>query len=146
MKKTPRSPLPGAALRLCLCTLLLAACAACSEAPKLVTPAPEPAATANAPALSLAQQLDAQIGDAACDNAQQCRTIAVGHKACGGPAGYRAWSAKQGDGTRLAQLAARQAAEQKTGNAAGGRMSTCAVVSDPGATCSAGRCVLNNAQ
>ena len=136
-------------LKLCLASLMLAGASACSEAPKLVTPAP-PADTATvaagAPisaAPSLSAQIKAEIGTAACDNAQQCRTLPVGHKACGGPEGYRAWSTKTSDGTKLAQLAARQAEEQKSADAASGRMSTCSMVTDPGATCSAGRCVLN---
>ncbi len=96
-------------------------------------------------AQSLAQQLDAQIGSAACDTAQQCRTLPVGSKACGGPAGYRAWSTKTSDGALLTQLAEKQALQQKQADSASGRMSTCSVATDPGATCSAGRCVLNKA-
>ena len=138
-------------LRLCMASFVLAAGTACSQAPQAtagVAPgvtSPVPAAASAAPAASLAQQITEQIGDAACDTSQQCRTLAVGHKACGGPAGYRAWSTKRGDGALLTQLAARQAEEQKKADAASGMMSTCAMVMDPGATCSAGRCVLNKA-
>lgn len=136
MKKNPRSL---TLLRLCCAALVLTAGSACSEAPRNGAPA------APAPARTLAQQIDAEIGDAACDSAQQCSTLAVGHKACGGPDGYRAWSSKRSDGARLSKLAERQAEEIKAADARSGRMSTCSVVTDPGATCSAGKCVLKSA-
>lgn len=144
MKKYPRSL---TLLRLCCAALVLTAGSACSEAPRNGAPAaPVPApASAAVPARTLAQQIDAEIGDAACDSAQQCSTLAVGHKACGGPDGYRAWSSKRSDGAKLSKLAERQAQEIKEADARSGRMSTCSVVTDPGATCSAGKCVLKSA-
>ncbi|UUZ56385.1 hypothetical protein LP419_14955 [Massilia sp. H-1] len=87
------------------------------------------------------QQLKAEIGIAACDTSAQCKTIAVGHKACGGPEGYLAYSTKTGDAAKVAKLAADYNTERKNQTAKSGMMSTCSVVLDPGATCSAGRCV-----
>ncbi len=132
MKKLSLSP----SLRLMCGALLIGASAACSGVP------PAPPATAPAASGDLSTQITQAIGDAACDNASQCRTLAVGHKACGGPEGYLAWSSKRSDGARLASLAARQAAERKAADARDGMMSTCSVVIDPGATCKAGRCTL----
>lgn len=105
----------------------------------VVAAAPVAAATPAAPA-GLMQQLQAQIGNAACDSNAQCKTIAVGHKACGGPESYLAYSTKQGDAAKVASLAADYSAERKKQNVKSGMMSTCSVVLDPGAVCTAGRC------
>jgi hypothetical protein len=126
--------------RLCGALLFAAAGSACSGVNNSA-PASAPAAKAAAPATSLLQQLRAEIGDAACDSARQCKTVAVGHKACGGPETYLAWSSKTSDGAKVQRLADAQRAQRKAGNEASGMMSTCSAVMDPGATCSAGRCV-----
>lgn len=109
--------------------LLLALVSACTAAP-------------SPPAASLRDQLKAEIGDAACDSDAQCRTVAVGHKACGGPAGYLAWSSKRSNETKLKDLARRQAEAEKAENEGKGMMSNCAVVVDAGAACKATRCEL----
>ncbi|MES2019570.1 MAG: hypothetical protein V4484_24010 [Pseudomonadota bacterium] len=89
---------------------------------------------------TLKQQLQAEIGDAACDSAQQCKTVAVGHKACGGPEGYLPWSSKRSDGAKITWLAAALAAESQSQTIKSGMVSTCSMVLDPGATCVAGHC------
>lgn len=100
------------------------------------------AAPAAAPAAgTLMTQINAEIGAASCDAAAQCKTLAVGAKACGGPEGYLAYSTKISNGARLAELAARDAQARKKADARAGMVSTCSIVSDPGATCDAGRCV-----
>lgn len=127
-------------------TLLRAACAslfvlsitACGSAP-IATPAPAPAPGD----ASLAEQIKAEVGDAVCDAPQQCQTIAIGAKACGGPERYLAWSHKSSDGKQLTALAQAQAEASRKLRQSDGMMSTCAIVTDPGATCEAGRCVLN---
>lgn len=143
--KTTLSPI---LLRLIGAAFLASLGAACSgaAAPAPTTPAaaPQPAvaaaaAVAPAPA-SLMQQLQAEIGNAACDSNAQCKTIAVGHKACGGPESYLAYSTKTGDAAKVARLAADYSAERKAQNVKSGMMSTCSVVVDPGAVCNAGRC------
>lgn len=103
-------------------------------------PAPAPASTSASTALW--QQIQAETANNSCDGPQQCQSIGVGSKACGGPERYLAWSSKQGDGARLKQLVARHAAARREEDLRDGMMSTCSVVSDPGATCEAGRCVL----
>lgn len=87
------------------------------------------------------EQLKTEIGTAACDTVQQCKTVAIGHKACGGPESYMAYSTKASDGAKVERLAASYADQRRTENAKSGMMSTCSVVLDPGATCSAKRCV-----
>ena len=142
--KKPR-PLP--LLRLCGALAFAATFAACTgvaaSAPAApAAPVPTPArASAPVTASTLMQQIQAEIGDAACDAAQQCKTVAIGHKACGGPESYLAWSSKRSDGAKIASLAAAHAAERKAQNLSSGMMSTCSLVLDPGATCSAGRCM-----
>jgi hypothetical protein len=124
--------------------LLLANSACSSDAPRAAVPAsasapaPDPASAA-----SLLAQIEAERGAAQCDTAAQCHTIGIGAKACGGPERYLAWSSKDGDGSRLKALVAQHAELRRREDAASGMMSTCSVVPDPGATCQAGRCVLN---
>lgn len=117
----------------CACILGIAS-AACIGAPKSDTQTQSGA--------SLWQQIQAEVGDAACDGPQQCHTIAVGAKSCGGPEAYLAWSSKRSDASRLASLAARHAAARKIENERGGMQSDCTLVLDPGASCVRGRCML----
>ena len=90
---------------------------------------------------ALMKQIEAEVGDAACDGPQQCHSIAVGSKACGGPETYLAWSTQRsGDGSRLKALVDAHAAARARENRQGGMASNCAMVTDPGATCQAHQC------
>lgn len=124
-----------------LAALALAASAllpACS-APASPADAPKP------PDLPLRAQIAAAIGDAACSRDDQCRTLPVGHKPCGGPQSWMAWSTARSDGAALAALAERDAAAQRAEQERLGMRSTCSVVPDPGAACVAQRCTLRTA-
>ncbi len=90
----------------------------------------------------LLQRIDAEIGNAACSSDSDCRTLPIGSKACGGPARWVAWSAQVSDAQRLQTLALALAQQQRQRDMADGRMSTCSVVPDPGASCAAGSCTL----
>lgn len=116
-----------------LAAALALSASACGSAPQH-TPGPS--------AQGLAERIASEIGDAACDNSQQCRTLAYGHKACGGPEKYLAYSTRRSDSARLSDLARQLADERRRQDEREGMMSTCSVVIDPGATCRAGRCVL----
>ena len=131
--KTPILPTP---LRAACASLVMMVITACGSAPT-ATPAPAPGGA------SLAEQIKAEVGDAVCDAPKQCQTLAIGAKACGGPERYLAWSNKSSDGKQLTALARAQAEASRKLQQADGMMSTCAIVTDPGATCEAGRCVLN---
>ncbi len=122
-------------LRAACAGILLLATSACGSAPAQDAP-PAPG---NA---GLLAQIQAAVGNAACDSTQQCQTIAIGAKACGGPERYLAWSSKDNDGKQLKALAQAQADASRKQQQADGMMSTCSIVTDPGATCEAGRCVL----
>ena len=119
--------------------LLLASTACRSDPPQ----APSTAAASRT--ADLLARIEAERGDAACDTESQCHSIAIGNKACGGPERYMAWSSKANDGTRLRALVAEHAAARKADDAKSGMASTCSFVTDPGATCSAGHCVLRAA-
>jgi len=120
-----------------------AALASCAQ-----TAPPTPAlarAAASAPqgeSERLSQELQAAIGTAACTADDQCRSLAVGAKACGGPARYVAWSTQGTDAARVTELASRVTEAQRRENATSGVRSNCAFVADPGAACMAGRCQL----
>ena len=114
----------------------------------LACAAPRPGApvagAAAAAAASAVDPLSAHIGDAACSAPTDCHTVAIGHKACGGPETWRAWSSKRSDANQINELAARDAARRQAAQPKGGVASTCSLVTDPGATCDAGRCVLRS--
>jgi hypothetical protein len=84
-----------------------------------------------------ARSVRALIGDAACNDDAQCRTVGVGAKACGGPEGYLAWSALRTDATALQAAAQRQADLERAAAKEKGMASNCSVVVDPGAYCAA---------
>ena len=77
----------------------------------------------------------ALIGDAACSSDAQCRTIAVGAKACGGPEAYLAWSTQRTDEKALEAAVAAYSSRRLDMVARGGRVSNCALTVDPGASC-----------
>lgn len=123
-----------------LATLLAwAALASCAQTPPAATAATE------AESARLGRELRAVVGPAACSSDSECRTLPVGAKACGGPAGYLAWSTRDTDEQKLQALAARQADAQRRENRAASMRSNCAVVTDPGAVCLASRCQLATA-
>jgi len=84
-------------------------------------------------------QIQQLIGEGVCTTDADCRTIAVGNKACGGPESYLAWSVRQTDPQPLAVAAERYASERKAQNQQSGMMSNCAFVTDPGARCETAR-------
>lgn len=114
-------------------TLACAALASCAQTP------PAPAASEPESA-RLGRELRTLIGPARCSTDAQCRTVPVGAKACGGPAGYWAWSTQDTDADALKALATRQADAHRREVEASGLRSNCAMAADPGAACVAGRC------
>ncbi len=123
-------PLPNYLAAALACITL----ASCAQTPPAAAPQPESA--------RLGQELRTLIGTAACSTDAQCRTVPVGAKACGGPAGYWAWSTQNTDADALKALATRQAEAHRREIEASGLRSNCAVTPDPGAACVAGHCQL----
>ena len=101
------------------------------------------AASADLPAdlPSLGQALDQAIGDAACRADADCRTVPLGHRACGGPSSYRAYSLLGGQQARILALAQAQREAMRQQVERSGLVSDCRALADPGAQCQAGRCV-----
>ncbi|MFC0131693.1 hypothetical protein CR105_12670 [Massilia eurypsychrophila] len=131
-----------------LSLILLLACAACKAggpAPSSTVPAVL-AAVAPAAANDLPAQMRAQIGNAACTDSAQCKTVPLGARACGGPEGYLAYSAAKTPAAPLLALAERYAQQRSAEQAAAGMASTCQMAVDPGAVCQAGACQLGTGQ
>lgn len=75
-----------------------------------------------------------------CRQAQECLTVPVGVRACGGPAAYVAVA--KADEAAAQALAQRHLAQRRAELAKSpAPPSTCEVIPDPGAHCVAGRCV-----
>ncbi len=87
-------------------------------------------------------EVDDLIGDAACNDAKECRVIAFGAKPCGGPWSFKIWSAATVDSTALAGLVADYNKFNHTLNDRYGWMSDCMVVMPPNVGCVDGHCVV----
>jgi hypothetical protein len=137
LMKTHRLPLPRL-VRLATASLLLlsAACGTAQSPPA----AQASGATGTA---ALWHRIQAETADTGCDSDSQCHSIGVGSKACGGPERYLAWSDKITDGARLSALVSQHSAARRADDKREGMMSTCSLVSDPGAVCRANRCTLD---
>ncbi|HQR12521.1 MAG TPA: hypothetical protein PLW68_14445 [Casimicrobiaceae bacterium] len=81
------------------------------------------------------ERIRALIGDAACDDDSQCRTIAIGTRACGGPEYYLAWSTKRTDPALLIDAVTHNDNVHRPTPPRPGVRSTCVLVTDPGAYC-----------
>jgi len=105
---------------------------------------PPPASGASAPARdseTLHQRIREGVADAACTSNAQCRTLPIGHKACGGPEGYLVWSSAGTSEGVLRGLVDQYNQARKRDVQQSGRVSDCSMLADPGARCDAGRCV-----
>ena len=91
---------------------------------------------------ALLERIRAEIGEARCSSDAQCRTLAIGHKACGGPQQWWAWSTTTARAERLQAWSAELAELQRKRQEASGMASHCQYVADPGAVCQAQRCLL----
>ena len=133
-------PLHYRALRLAAASLLMLAASACGSAPPAAPAAGAPTANKTE---ALWKKIQAANADTSCDTQSQCHTIGFGSKACGGPERYMAWSSKNSDGAALKALIDQHAAARRADDEREQMMSTCSMVSDPGASCRAGQCVTN---
>jgi hypothetical protein len=124
--------------------LLLAGCAACSTG----ATARDPQA-ARAPQSRTAPQqgqgdtlarIRALVGTPSCSSDDQCHTLALGARPCGGPESYLPWSSAKTSPAEIQALGERYQAERRAANKASGGVSTCQFLMDPGAVCRAGTC------
>jgi hypothetical protein len=78
-----------------------------------------------------------------CRSSSECATLPIGHRACGGPEGYLAYSTATSDIANLVLNIGRYTQRRKQLVEASAEMSTCQVPVDPGAYCTpAGQCQL----
>ncbi|KLU37755.1 hypothetical protein AB595_05570 [Massilia sp. WF1] len=87
-------------------------------------------------------RIRALVGTPGCSSDDQCHTLAIGHRACGGPESYLAWSSEKTPQAELQALGERYKEERRAADAASGMASTCQFMADPGAVCRAGTCQL----
>lgn len=94
------------------------------------------AGAANPGAAELRAQIEREIGEPRCSEDAQCRSLGVGHRPCGGPEQYLAYSTLSAKPERLQKLAEAQRAARRAEHQASGRIGACVVLVDPGARCS----------
>ncbi len=87
------------------------------------------------------EQLEQLIDKPSCDNSSQCKVLAVGSRACGGPSKYVVYSTKTADATEVKKLAQEITTLEQQFNALNDMMSICQHLSAPGTQCSANTCV-----
>lgn len=143
LSTTWRHPLTAAGLALLMLASACAQPAGSGGAPPHPGPGATPAAPTapGSPGTTLAR-LMAEVGDPVCTQDTQCRTVAVGSKACGGPERYLAWSTQVSNPARLKAAAEAHAAARQAEDERSGRISNCMMLVDPGARCVAQRCQL----
>jgi hypothetical protein len=129
-----------------LILLLLAGCTACTAATSQSQQVPKAATAPQARSASQDGQGDtlarirALAGTPACTSDDQCHSLPLGARACGGPESYLPWSSARTSQAEIEALGARYKEERRAANQAAGAMSTCQFLMDPGAVCRAGTC------
>lgn len=127
-----------------LILLILASCAACTTiAAPWAQQASQPPQLRNAPANEQGGTLAgirALVGTPHCSSDDQCHSLPIGSRACGGPESYLAWSSAKTSKAEIEALAQRYKDERRAADKASGAMSTCQFLMDPGAVCRAGTC------
>ena len=134
LRKTQRCVVAPGCRLLLLIALALPGLGACQAQPT--------AALHQAAEDDLLARIRGAIGEAKCSSDAQCRTLAIGEKACGGPQSWLAWSTAGTEPAPLQSLASELAALARHRNQLSGRVSNCQYNADPGAVCQARRCVL----
>lgn len=133
-----------------LLLILLLGCAACTsqaQDPQRKTAAP---GNAVAPAAvpeqgELLARIRAMAADASCSDHGQCRSLPIGHLACGGPQSYLAYSTLKANEGTMRELGERYKAQRQAEVVKRGEVSTCRYLPDPGAVCVSGTCQLGAA-
>jgi len=115
--------------------------------PAIQSVAATPASTAAGSDLaSVEAQLDGVLAKAsACTADAECRSVAVGAKACGGPTGYRAYSGKSASPDSVEALAQHERELAAAQAKASHQVSPCFMLADPGARCQQNKCVTGRA-
>lgn len=85
-------------------------------------------------------EITGMISDKSCNVAGDCRALALGNKACGGPSSYEVYSVLNVNQTLLDQKAAEQRGLAEQCNIELQIASTCSVVLEPAVDCVANLC------
>ncbi len=130
-----------------LILIILLACSACTtqaqDPGRKDVPAPASGvATGAAGSGDTLARIRALAGSATCTESGQCRTLPVGAMPCGGPESYLPYSMAGTDEKALRALGEQYKAERQAASKAGGMMSICRHLPDPGAVCVSGSCQL----
>lgn len=135
-------------MRISKLVLVLSACLMSSMPGLAMAEGASAKAAAKKPAQKTSAELEAvkkAIGKAECESSDQCKTVAMGAKACGGPEFFLAWSSLVKGGVapaNIPELASKHRMAREAQILAEGEMSDCKVVTDPGAQCVASKCAL----
>lgn len=129
-----------------LILIFLLACSACAtqaqDPGRKEVRAPASATTGAPDGSDTLARIRALAGGATCTESAQCRTLPVGAMPCGGPESYLPYSTSGTDEKALRALGEQYKAERQAANKAGGMMSICRHLPDPGAVCVSGSCQL----
>ena len=140
---TRRLPHDVAMMKTPTALLLVTGLLACAARPASEPADPAaPPASEPADAKAVREQITAEIGAASCTEHTECQTLPLGHKSCGGPESYVAWSSRTSNPERLQELGRRYTELARADAERSGMISNCMVTPDPGAQCAASRCVL----
>jgi len=112
----------------------LLAIAGCAAAVDATTPSTS-AAKAEPKSTALHARVLELIGDAACDAQEQCRTVGLGAKPCGGAETWLPWSSKVTDAHALQEAVQALAQARVEENKASGLASDCMRRPDPSVVC-----------
>jgi hypothetical protein len=85
-------------------------------------------------------QIGSMIADKSCTETTQCKTIAFGHKACGGPEGYHVYSTKNTDSKALRTLVLAYNRADRELDEILSQPSDCAFIVAPEVACTGGQC------
>lgn len=80
------------------------------------------------------------ISDKSCNKDGQCKVMAYGDKACGGPVGYLVYSSGNVDENQLKDLVEKFTDLQSLMNEQYGYISDCSIASPPDVSCLGGNC------
>jgi len=86
------------------------------------------------------KQLKVAIGNANCTHSKQCKSIAVGKKACGGPVAYLAYSNKQYDTKKISELSTIHQQLNAKLNRLTNAVSNCMIIIEPALECQMNAC------
>ncbi len=87
------------------------------------------------------QEMEPALG---CQDSSQCQAIAIGHKACGGPAGFLPASSLHPEFELVQQLAREHRMLTEQFNLQTGAMSDCALETEPVLICQDNRCQIGS--